>query len=92
MGFNMKSWGNPITLDSNNLNRIEQGIKNAHDTLEITNEEVSNIQNKQAQIVKDLNTLTKDTPNILETLNKVTTLLNNNDISAILSSADFAAL
>lgn len=88
MGFNMKSWSNPITLDSNNLNRIEQGIKNAHDTLEITNEEVSNLQNKQAQIVKDINTLTKDAPNILETLTKVTTLLNNNDISAILSSAN----
>lgn len=88
MSFNMKSWSNPITLDSNNLNRIEQGIKNAHDTLEITNEEVSNLQNKQAQIVKELNTLTKDTPNILDTLNKVTQLLNNNDISAVLSSAD----
>lgn len=88
MGFNMKSWNNPITLDSNNLNRIEQGIKNAHDTLEITNEEVSNLQNKQAQIIRDINTLTKDTPNIIETLNKVTGLLENNDISAILSSAD----
>ena len=88
MGFNMKTWGNPITLDSNNLNRIEQGIKNAHDILEITNEEVSNLQNKQAQLVKDLNSLTKDTPNILETLSKVTGLLENNDISAILSSAD----
>lgn len=88
MGFNMKSWSNPVTLDSNNLNRIEQGIKNAHDTLEITNEEVSNLQNKQAQIVKDLNTLTKDAPNILDTLNRVGQLLTNNDISAVLSSAD----
>ena len=88
MSFNMKSWNNPITLDANNLNRIEQGIKNVHDTLEITNEEVYNLQNKQAKIVAELNTLTKDTPNILNTLNKVTQLLNNNDISAALSSAD----
>lgn len=88
MGFNMKTWGNPITLDANNLNRIEQGIKNSHDTLEIVSEEVSNLQNRHADIVKDLNTLTKDAPNIIETLNKVSSLLENNDISAVLSSAD----
>lgn len=88
MGFNMKTWGNPITLDANNLNRIEQGIKNSHDTLEIVSEEVSNLQNRHADIVKELNALTKDAPNIIETLNKVSSLLENNDISAVLSSAD----
>lgn len=88
MGFNTHSWNNPITLDANNLNRIEQGIKNSHDTIEIINEEVSNLQNRHADIVKDLNALTKDAPNIIETLNNISSLLKNNDISAVLSSAD----
>ena len=88
MGFNIKTWNNPITIDANNLNRIEQGIKNSHDTLEIVTEEVSNLQTKQLEILKDLNTVTKNAPNILNTLEKLNTLLNNNDISAVLSSAD----
>ncbi len=88
MGFNTHSWNNPITLDANNLNRIEQGIKNSHDTIEILNEEVSNLQNRHADIVKDLNALTKDAPNIIETLTNISSLLKNNDISAVLSSAD----
>ena len=88
MGFDMKTWGNPIALDANNLNRIEQGIKNSHDTLEIVSEEVSNLQNRQLLITEELNTLIKDTPNIIETLTKLSSLLENNDISAVLSSAD----
>ena len=88
MGFNIKTWTNPINLDANNLNRMEQGIKNSHDTLEIINEEVANLQNKQADITKNLGSLIKDTPNILNTLNSVSKLLENNDISAILTSAD----
>ena len=89
MGFNIKSWNDPIVLDSNNLNRIEQGIKNAHDTLEITNEEVSNIQNKQLEILQDLNNLTQNNPEILNTLNKISTILaDNNNMEEILSNTE----
>lgn len=88
MGFNIKTWVNPIHLDSTNLNRIEQGIKNSHDVLEITKEEVSNLQNKQAELSNNINSLLKDSPTILNTLNQLDILLKNNDISAILSSAD----
>lgn len=88
MGFVMKTWSNPITLDSNNLNRIEQGIKNSHDTLEIVSEEVSNLQNRQAEITKELETVTKDAPSILETLNNINSLLQNNDITTVLKNAD----
>ena len=88
MGFNIKTWSNPISLDSNNLNRIEQGIKNAHDTLEIHNEEISNLQHKQADLTTELNSLIKEAPSILNTLEQLNSLLENNDISAVLESAD----
>lgn len=88
MGFNIKTWSNPISLDSNNLNRIEQGIKNAHDTLEIHNEEISNLQHKQADLATELNNLIKEAPSILNTLEQLNSLLENNDISAVLESAD----
>lgn len=88
MGYDIKTWSNPINLDSNNLNRIEQGIKNSHDTIEIISEEVSNLQTKQLDIIKEIKLLTNNTPDILNTLNKINSLLQNNDISAIFSSAD----
>lgn len=88
MGFNIKTWSNPISLDSNNLNRIEQGIKNAHDTLEIHNEEISNLQHKQVDLATELNNLIKEAPSILNTLEQLNSLLENNDISAVLESAD----
>lgn len=89
MGFNMKTWSNPISIDSNNLNRIEQGIKNAHDTLEIVSEEVSNLQHKQSDLTTELNILIKNAPDILHTLEQLNSLLqNNNDISAVLESAN----
>lgn len=88
MSFDMKTWGNPISLDANNLNRIEQGIKNAHDTLDITNREVSNLQLSQTKIIEDLNALTSNAPSILKTLTQIETLLANNDISTILTNTD----
>lgn len=88
MSFDMKTWGNPISLDANNLNRIEQGIKNAHDTLDITNGEVSNLQINQTRIIEELNTLTSSAPSILKTLTQIETLLANNDISTILNSTE----
>jgi hypothetical protein len=84
----MKTWSNPINLDPNNLNRIELGIKNSHDALEIVSEEVANLQTKQFDILKDLKVLTKDAPNILTTLESLQEILNTNDMSAILNTAD----
>lgn len=88
MGFDMKSWSNPIALDSNNLNRIEHGIKNAHDTIEIANEEISNLQHKHLELVKELKAVTKDAPEILNTLSSLNSLLENNELSALLSNMD----
>lgn len=88
MGFNIKTWSNPVNLDANNLNRIEQGIKNSHDTLEIVSEEVSNLQHKQLDLETELNNITKNTPDILNTLDQLNVLLQNNDISAIFEGAD----
>ena len=88
MGFNVKTWSNPVNLDANNLNRIEQGIKNSHDTLEIVSEEVSNLQHKQLDLATELNNLTKNAPDILNILEQLNSLLQNNDISAVLEGAD----
>lgn len=88
MGFNMKTWSNPVNIDANNLNRIEQGIKNSHDTLEIVSEEVSNLQHKHSDLATELNNLTKNAPDILNTLEQLNSLLQNNDISAVLEGAD----
>ena len=88
MGFNIKTWSNPVNLDANNLNRIEQGIKNSHDTLEIVSEEVSNLQHKQLDLETELNNITKNAPDILSTLEQLNILLQNNNISAVLEGAD----
>lgn len=86
MGFNMKTWSNPVNIDANNINRLEKGIKNAHDTLEITNEEVANLQNKQFQLAKDLNLLSNKAPDILNTLNNINKILESTDIEYVLSN------
>ena len=62
MSYNARSWSNPINLDANNLNRLEQGIKNSHDTLEILNEEVSNLQLRYKDTASKINLLVKDSP------------------------------
>lgn len=88
MSYNARSWSNPINLDANNLNRLEQGIKNSHDTLEILNEEVSNLQLRYKNTASKINLLVKDSPNILETLNSIQSTIKNNDVNSILSSMD----
>ena len=88
MGYIVKTWDTIKNLDPNNLNRIEQGIKTSHDTIEILSEEVSNLQLKQLDIVRDLNTLIKDSPNIIKTLTDITNILNNNDVSSTLNNVD----
>jgi hypothetical protein len=88
MGYNMKTWNSPIKLDANNLNRIELGIKNSHDALEIVSEEVSNLQTKQFDILKDIKALTTNAPNILSTLKDLQEILNTNDMSTILNNVD----
>lgn len=81
MGFDVKNWNNPVNLDYNDLNRIEHGIKDAHDILEIHNEEISNLQHKQLSITEDMKLVIEKAPDILTTLNRLNSLLNN-DISA----------
>lgn len=86
MGFVTKTWKDPVNIDSNNLNRIEQGIKNSHDTLEILEEEVSNLQTKQLDILEQLKTSTPNisSDTILEQLNSI---LGNTEILTALKNA-----
>lgn len=88
MAFNMKTWANPISLDATNLNRIEQGVQNNADILDILQDEVANLQNNQLDITQELATLLNDTPNIVATLTNITNILNNNDLSALLTNTD----
>lgn len=87
MGFVTKIWKDPVNIDSNNLNRIEQGIKNSHDTLEILEEEVSNLQTKQLDILEQLKTSTPNisSDTILEQLNSI---LGDTEILTALKNAD----
>ena len=87
MGFITKTWKDPVNIDSNNLNRIEQGIKNSHDTLEILEEEVSNLQTKQLDILEQLKTSTPNisSDTILEQLNSI---LGDTEILTALKNAD----
>lgn len=87
MGFVTKTWKDPVNIDSNNLNRIEQGIKNSHDTLEILEEEVSNLQTKQLDILEQLKT---STPNISNNtiLGQLNSILGNTEILTALKNAD----
>lgn len=85
MGFNSKTWSNPVNLDANNLNRIELGIKNSHDTLEIIKEEVSNLQTRYTDALKTLETLT-NSPDILDTLNSISDSLKDTDVSILFDS------
>lgn len=87
MGFVTKTWKDPVNIDSNNLNRIEQGIKNSNDTLEILEEEVSNLQTKQLDILEQLKTSTPNisSDTILEQLNSI---LGDTEILTALKNAD----
>lgn len=88
MGFVVKTWNNPINLDANNLNRIEQGIKSSHDTLDIIEDEVSSLQTKHLELKQELENLVKDSPDILETLNRINSLLEDGSIETTLNNAD----
>lgn len=85
MGFNMRSWSNPINLDANNLNRLEQGIKNSYASLEIIGEEVSNLQNKYLDLTSKMSDLTKIDSS---TLDKLNALLTNEELASILSTSN----
>ena len=63
MGFNSKNWNN-TTLTTSDLNRIEKGIKDSHDTLDLLGEEVSALQLRQISNQSDIKTLLKDTPTL----------------------------
>ena len=78
MGFNSKNW-NSTTLTTSDLNRIEKGIKDSHDTLDLLGEEVSALQLRQISNQSDIKTLLKDTPTLEATLNEIENLLNKDN-------------
>ena len=88
MGFVVKTWNNPVNLDANNLNRIEQGIKSSHDTLDIIEDEVSTLQTNQLELKQELESLVKNSPDTLETLNRINSLLEDGSIETTLNNAD----
>lgn len=78
MGFNVKTWGNPINITSNDLNRIEQGIKSSHDTLNVLQEEVGAVQLKTLDLTSKINSLISNAPDVLSTLNDLNDILIDN--------------
>ena len=78
MGFNSKNWNN-TTLTTSDLNRIEKGIKDSHDTLDLLGEEVSALQLRQISNQSDIKILLKDTPTLAATLNEIENLLNKDN-------------
>lgn len=78
MGFNSKNW-NDITLTTSDLNRIEKGIKDSHDTLDLLGEEISALQLRQIDNQSDLKTLLKDTPTLAKSLKELEELLNKDN-------------
>lgn len=78
MGFNSKNW-NDTTITTSDLNRIEKGIKDSHDTLDLLGEEVSALQLRQISNQSDLKTLLKNTPTLAATLNEIENLLNKDN-------------
>ena len=78
MGFNSKNW-NDTTITTSDLNRIEKGIKDSHDTLDLLGEEVSALQLRQISNQSDIKTLLKDTPTLAATLNEIENLLNKDN-------------
>lgn len=78
MGFNSKNW-NDTTITTSDLNRIEKGIKDSHDTLDLLGEEVSALQLRQISNQSDLKTLLKNTPTLAVTLNEIENLLNKDN-------------
>lgn len=77
MGFIQKEWSNPISVNATELNRIEKGVKDSHDSIEILGGEISNLQLKQRQAELDIQNLTNNS-NILETLTNLQAIVNNN--------------
>ena len=77
MGFIQKEWSNPINVNATELNRIEKGVKDSHDSIEILGGEISNLQLKQRQAELDIQNLTNNS-NILETLTNLQAIVNNN--------------
>lgn len=84
MSFVKKVWFDPIRLDASNINRIEQGLKNSYDNIEIIKEEVLSLQLSNAKLNTKVNTLFSNSPKILEDISGIQTILSSN--SAILET------
>lgn len=78
MGYIQKEWVNPTNVDATELNRIEKGIKDSHETLAILSEELANLQLKHLDSKKEIESLLKNSPNILQILTDIKTLVSNN--------------
>lgn len=78
MGFNVKTWGNPINITPNDLNRLEHGIKSSHDTLNVLQEEVGAIQLKTLDLTSQINSLISNAPDVLSTLHDLNDILIDN--------------
>ena len=78
MGFISKTWDNPVNTTASDLNRIEKGIKDSHDTLSIYGDEIYNLQLKQLATENSIKDLISNSPTILNTLKELQGLLNNN--------------
>lgn len=88
MAFNKKTWVNPVILDATNLNRIEQGVQDSTDILNILKDEVANLQTNQSNITKSLNELLEDSPTILSTIKEISSLLEDDSIMATLNNTN----
>jgi hypothetical protein len=78
MGYIQKEWVNPTNVDATELNRIEKGIKDSHETLAIVSGELANLQLKHINSEKEITSLLKNSPNILQTLTDIKSLVSNN--------------
>ena len=84
MSFVKKIWFDPVKLDASNINRIEQGLKNSYDNIEIIKEEVLSLQLSNAKLTTRINTLFSNSPKMLEDISSIQTILNSN--SAIIET------
>ena len=78
MSFTKRIWTDPIKLDASNINRLEQGIKNSFDNIEIMKEEVLSLQLNSAKLNSKVNSLLSDSPEVLKIITDITTILNSN--------------
>ena len=78
MQFEQHHWTDPANITATELNRIEQGIKNSLDVLNVLGTELANAQSKQTQLTQLVEGLVANSPSVLETLSSIQRLLDAN--------------